>query len=208
VLGIAVAAVLTFAAVTVGVQLLHEPGDQAPRATPSPSPTAIQDVDLTALPIPRGPFCDLVDDDSLVTALGGPVSSSDHYGNGDQAQLAPGVRDISHEYSCTFDTASGAQARAWVFAAPVQTAEARTLGKQAAGAPGCRPIAGKLKFGRPSTTTACRRHGASEVTLRGLFGDAWFSCQLTLPGTTSTRAAVRSTQRWCVHVAETVGAQP
>lgn len=203
-LGIAVALVLAAGAVVLGVRLRPtETG--APRPTPSASPTPERDVDLTALPIPRGPFCDLLDDTDLVTALGGRVSRSDHYNSGDRAHLAPGVTDISHEYGCSFYAASGAAARAWVFAQPVQTGQARALARQASHASGCRPVASTPTFGRPSATTACRRKGATEVTMQGLFGEAWFSCQLTVPGDRPLRGSVRRTESWCVHVAEKVG---
>lgn len=206
-LGIAVALVLAAGAVAVGVQL-RPTGGGAPRPSAGATPKPEQDVDLSALPIPRGPFCDLLDDPDLVTALGGRASHSDHYNSGDRAHLAPGVTDISHEYGCSFSAASGAVARAWVFAQPVQTGQARALTRRAAHASGCHPVASKPTFGRPSATTACRRKGATEVTLQGLFGESWFSCQLTVPGDRSPRATVRRTESWCVHVAEKVGSSP
>lgn len=168
----------------------------------------MRNVDLSKLPIRRGPFCTLLDDTSLSTALGAEVSRTAHYDNGDRAQLVPGVTDVSHEYNCSFYAASGAQARAWVFAEPVRRREARALAREGAHASGCRLVDGKATFGRPTSTKACRRHGAAEVTMRGLFGDAWFSCQLTVPGHPGVSRSVRRTERWCVHVAETVGARP
>jgi hypothetical protein len=44
------------------------------------------------------------------------------------------------------------------------------------------------------------------VTLRGLFGSAWLSCQLTSADPAS-QVEQRATQ-WCVTVATTLGARP
>ncbi len=183
-------------------------GTPAP-PTASPSPTPVRDLDLSSLPIARAPFCDLVDHGTLETALGGPITGTAHYDNGDRAQLAPGVTDVSHEYSCSFSTSSGAEARAWVFAAPVGKAQARALAHQAAQRPGCHPAAeGGPTFGSPNGTTVCRTKGSTQVRLNGLFGDAWFSCQLTRPGTEHAARSLRRAERWCVHLAATVGARP
>jgi hypothetical protein len=47
------------------------------------------------------------------------------------------------------------------------------------------------------------------VTRRGLFGDAWLSCQLSAPGPGTTDAVtVRRAQEWCVRLATTLGARP
>jgi hypothetical protein len=176
---------------------------------PKPTATALRDVDLSALPIPRAPFCDGVDDENLVAALGGGVTRTQHYNSGSRAELAPGVTDISHEYNCTWEAGSGATARAWVFAEPVQAAEARALVREHARAPGCRRASGGPKFGNPTVTVMCRsRDGKTAVTLSGLFGDTWFNCELTRPDAGTPPQALRTTARWCVHVAATLGARP
>ena len=202
------AVAVTITAVILGLR----PGTTAERpVTPAskPSPTALRNVDLSALPIPRAPFCDAVDDKFLVAALDGPVTRTQHYDSGSRAQLTPAVKDIAHEYNCTWAAASGASARAWVFAEPVRPAEARALARDRVRAGGCEPAAGGPKFGSPSVTVACRAgDGTTTVTLSGLFGDAWFSCQLTRPDAGTTSQALRLTARWCVHVAATLGARP
>ena len=203
----AVAALVTASVVVSG--LGSEP-DQRPAATPTPTPTPtpVRDVDLSGLPIPRVRFCDLIGDSALPRALGGTVTKQAHYDSGDRAELAPGVTDVSHEYSCTFVGVTGAEARAWVFAAPMRPATAQPLVRQVSQAQGCRTVRGGPTYGHPSVTTLCAVHGpATQVTLRGLFGDAWFSCELTRPGRAEFRTR-RLAEQWCVHVATTLGARP
>jgi hypothetical protein len=202
------AVAVTGTAVLLGLR--SDPTAERPvEPAPKPAPTALRNVDLSGLPIPRAPFCDKVDDKFLVAALGGAVTHTEHYGSGSRAQLAPGVRDIAHEYNCTWVGAAGASARAWVFAEPVQPAEARTLARDQARVRGCEPATGGPTFGSPSVTVACRAgDGRTTVTLSGLFGDAWFSCQLTRTDAGATAQALRRTARWCVHVAATLGARP
>ncbi len=196
------------AAVLVGIRL-GSPGPQAPQAAfPSPSPTPVREVDLAGVPIPRAPFCPLLDRRTVAAALGGRVTGTSSYGNGERAEIVPGVRDVAHEYSCSFTSATGAQARAWVFAAPVDTARARALVGDVVRSRGCRRVESRPVFGRPSVTTACpaAKGSGTTVTMHGLFGDAWFSCQLTRPQAGGTTGSVRRTERWCVRVAESLGA--
>lgn len=201
-----VVALLVAAASAAAAFVWLRPADTStPAAPPTPSPTALRDVDLTKLPISRAPFCDLVKDRELTTALGGKVSRTAHYDNGERAALAPGVTDISHEYNCSFYAADGTLARAWVFAAPTGSGQAHSLVHTAEQEQGCRTVHDAPAFGRPSTATVCHRSAGTEVTMRGLFGDAWFSCQLTRA---RSAGMVGDTERWCVHVAETVGARP
>jgi hypothetical protein len=61
-------------------------------------------------------------------------------------------------------------------------------------------------------STSCRVETppGRAVTLRGLFGDAWLSCEVSTPSAASVgdprREAERRAQRWCVSVATSVGA--
>jgi hypothetical protein len=197
--------VLLLAAAVAAFVWLRPAPTGTPAAPPTPSPTALRDVDLTKLPISRTPFCELVKDRELTTALGGRVARTAHYDNGERAELAPGVTDVSHEYNCSFYAADGTLARAWVFAAPTRPGQARALVHTAAQEQGCRTVHDAPAFGRPSTATVCHRSVGTEATMRGLFGDAWFSCQLTRA---RSAGLVAATERWCVHVAETVGARP
>lgn len=87
---------------------------------PVASPTPLTQLDLRGLSIAREPFCEKLETLKVQAALGGRVTATDHYGNGDTVEFVPGVRDVSHEFGCTFSGAPGAQARAWVFAEPVR----------------------------------------------------------------------------------------
>jgi hypothetical protein len=179
----------------------------ATKPRPTPSATPVRKVNLSKLPIARGPFCSLLPHSAAEQALGGPVTRTEQYGNGDNATLAPGTSDVSHEFSCAFDAADGSQARAWVFAPPVQTSEAATLAAQARKERGCSP-AKAPRFGTPTVATLCHESSPKRnvVTLRGLFGSAWLSCQLTSADPAS-QVEQRATQ-WCVTVATTLGARP
>jgi hypothetical protein len=189
----------------VAVLLARSPGAPDPAAAPattsSPSGTPLEGVDVSDLPVARAPFCGSLDEADVVEALGSPVSGTAHYTVGERVLLAPGVRDVSHEHDCTFRGAAGAQARAWVFAEPVSRTVARRLVAGARGQQGCQVVGRGPRFGTPSVTTRCTAGGAPvrSVTLQGLFGDAWLTCRLTLPGA-EPDAVVRA-EHWCVRVA-------
>jgi hypothetical protein len=200
--------------VTAGVAYaaLRDPGPDGGRAAPTSAatPTPLADLDLSGLPVPRRSFCAALEQDAIETALRGPVTRTEHYDSGDRARLATGLTDIAHEYNCGYASAPGARARAWVFAEPVTTPVARNLVRDAAGGTGCAPVTDGPRFGTPSVGTVCRtgRPATTAVTLRGLFGDAWLSCQLTTPGTAGASATVRRAEQWCARVASTVGDGP
>ena len=125
--------------------------------------------------------------------------------------LAPGLRDVSHEYDCTYRGA-GAEARVWVFAEPVDPTAARGLAAAARTAKGCRVVAGGPTFGTPGVTTvvpgpagdAARGHPARAV--RGRLG--LLPADRPGPPTCRRPRAVRRTEQWCVDVATSVGARP
>jgi hypothetical protein len=188
--------------------------DVAPTADPSPSatpaPTPLSSVDLSGLPIERGPFCDRLDEAEVETALGGPVSTATHYDSGDRVVLGTGLRDVSHEFDCTYDAAPGSQARVWVFAEPVTTTVARTLVREARAEKGCSVVRDAPTYGTPAVTTLCRTTApvSRVVTLRGQFGDAWVTCRLSTPGPSDATGTVERAEQWCVRVATTLGARP
>lgn len=175
-------------------------------ARPSTSPTG--DLDLSALPIARAPFCDRLDEDDVEEALGGPVARTGQYDDGDRVRLDNGVTDVADEHNCTFTAADGTQARAWVFSAPVSRGEARGMVRDAGRERGCSRRPDPMTYGRPSVVTVCREAGGRAVTMRGLFGDAWLTCRLSSPDRNAGRELVRRGQRWCVDIATTLGAQP
>jgi hypothetical protein len=207
---VAMAVLVTAGVVYVGLGS-RDPHPQrsagGPTATRTPSPTPLSSLDLSALPIERAPFCDRLDQGDVEDALGAPVSGTRHYENGQRAALAPGVRDVSHEFDCTYDAATGAQARVWVFAAPVTPAVAGSVVRDARREKGCSVLRRAPTYGTPSVGTLCRTTGpvGVAVTLRGLFGDAWLSCRLATPGDTG---AAQRAEQWCVRVATTLGARP
>src|SRR3712207_8782988 len=57
------------------------------------------------------------------------ATSTTSYGNGDRAKVTRGVRDVAHEYSCTFRRGART-ARAWVFVPPLTPREARELDRK------------------------------------------------------------------------------
>ena len=200
------AGVLALGSVVAWVLVTRSSGDAPTRPAVPPSATAV--VDLSALGVERTPFCDRLQDTDVRSALDAPVTGSDEYRSGDRVLLAPGVSDVSHEFGCTYNAATGAQARVWVFAEPVSGAEAARIGRGARRTPGCRPLDSTPAFGRSPAGTVCRATTpyGQRVTLRGLFGDAWLSCQLGTAGSEPRAEVVRRGSRWCVRVARTLGA--
>ena len=181
-------------------------GPAADAASPSASPPA---VDLTTVSLPRQPFCDKLPDDGVEQALGGPVASTYHYGDGDRRRITATLTDVAHEYNCTFTAADGTEARAWVFAAPMTRSTATGLVQAASRGQGCGPVARAPAFGNPTVATFCRarKPAAVATTLSGLFGDAWLSCRLSTPGRGGAVATTARAEQWCVQVAGTLADQ-
>jgi len=177
------------------------------------SPTRLSSLDLSRLPVQRRSLCDRIARSDVAAALRGPVTETDHYSNGDRTSLTATVRDVAHEYDCTYRGATGAEARVWVFAAPVTIPDSRILVRDARTATGCVLVRGGPRFGSPDVSTRCRvaTPPGTAVSLRGLFGDAWLSCELSTPDAAATGdpvdVTVRRSQRWCVDVATSVGAR-
>ena len=196
-------------AVGVGYAVVRDPGPGEAGTTPTARPTPLSEVDVSDRRVPRGPFCAALEQDAIEAALSGPVTRTEHYDSGDRARLASGLTDIAHEYNCGYFAATGAQARAWVFAAPVTRTAALALAREGAGT-GCRQLSDAPGFGSPSAASVCRvRPGsATAVTLRGLFGSSWLSCQVSALRGAGTADLVRRAERWCVQVATTVGSRP
>jgi hypothetical protein len=213
------AAVAVLAGAVATVVLLDEPtgeadptlASQAPSASPVTGAEPVE-LDVSRLPIPRAPFCGDLDAAEVGRALDGDIEDASAYGTGDTVRVAPGVRDVAHEYGCRF-SGPDAEARVWVFAAPVTRAEARRLVREARAVDGCREIRTGTAYGRPGVTRLCRDGEGSgdgdenevEVGARGLFGDAWLSCQVT--ATDRAVEVTRRAERWCVHVATELAAR-
>lgn len=202
-------------AVTAAALVLGPTGDQpddseaaTPGASPSPRVTTTRGpLDLSNLPVAHTLRCDAVDDTALATALEGVPTSATSYVSGDRAEVAPGVTDTAHEDLCGFES-QRAEAKVWVFAAPVSTPQARRLVHAVRATQGCTFPSDDTGFGTPGLTSVCTRGETVVATLRGLFGDAWLSCELSVSGPTAPDVVHTRADRWCVHVATTLGARP
>lgn len=183
-------------------------GTPGPAESSSPGP-APQDLDLSHLPVARSLACDTLDDETVTRALGAPATARRHYASGDRVEVADGVTDVVHEDGCVF-ASRAAEARVWVFTAPVSTAHAADLVDRAGRRPWCTVVRDGAGFGEPGATDVCtsRRPPATTVTLRGLFGDAWLSCSLEIREQVTSEAARARAERWCVQVASVLGARP
>jgi hypothetical protein len=202
--------------ITVAAGLLWDTGAPEPRASaPSGRPSPAADhasVDVSDLPIGHTLACDDLVDAALRTALGGEPTDRDGYVSGERVEIAPGVTDIAHEDSCTYARGT-LRARLWVFAAPVRRSEARGLVRELRREASCSFPERATDFGTPELVSLCR--GIEEAgspgataTLRGLFGDAWLSCQLGAEAGAEPDVLLRRADRWCLHVATTLGAVP
>lgn len=200
----ALLALLVVALVAGGVVLsvrLSEREDAAPstrRPTPTVTETSLADLDTASLAVARTDFCARVAPAAAETALGSAPTATDTWGNGDRAAVAPGVRDVVHEFGCAW-RAPGAEATAWVFAPPVTDAEAARLGRAATRAQRCAPVPGAPPFGTHSVAVRCTGKAVT-TTFHGLFGDAWLSCAVSGPEDPAV------TERWCVTVAQAAAA--
>jgi hypothetical protein len=186
-----------------------EPGS-GPSEPASPEPTSLAEVDTTALGVVRTAFCDSIESTQVEAALGGTVSDTEHYANGERATLAPGVTDVAHENGCVFvgeGETGDVVARTWVFVPPVTTDEAETLADAARDTEGCEGLGDAAAYGEPTLAQVCRagkgRGRTVEVSYRGLFGDAWLACSLQLPVADSPgrQALVARTDAWCLEAA-------
>ena len=206
-----VAGLATVAVVGAGVVALGGGDGSAPRTEPFVT-TALADYDASTAVVVRAPFCDAVDERQVEAALG-EAPDVEAWANGDEVDVGSGAPDVVHEFGCRYAAPDGGTAQAWVFAPPVDAAQARRLARSAARAAGCESGQGPV-FGSPTLALTCRGDGAggSEVSasFRGLFGDAWLVCEVALPAG-ETADVVDRAGRWCVGVvraASTSGTGP
>lgn len=166
---------------------------------PTPS-TDVSDIDLTGVTATRASFCGALDAASVAEVLGGEPQRSDSYESGERVELAPGLRDVAHEYSCLFERGPRT-ARAWLFAQPATSQQARDWIEERNRDDRCRP-AGDLAFGDPGLVQSCAQGTRRRVTAVGLFGDGWLTCQATAPRSAPEAELLEQTQRWCAEVAQ------
>jgi hypothetical protein len=196
-----VALVATVAVITGAV--FSQPADEPdPDEKPPPyASTPLAAYDTADLAVTRDSFCGAVPDEAVAEAVGSEPASSTAYGNGDQVRLSEAVPDVAHEFGCKW-AAPGATARAWVFAPPVTPRSARELARAVRTAPGCESVAEAPAFGKPSSASVCEVEQRVEVSYRGLFGDAWLTCTLSVSARVPRPDLVDRAGRWCVAVAE------
>lgn len=197
-----IAILLTALPVAAGVWVAGDETDDTP-AGPAPyDSTALRDYDTSTVAVARAGFCERVAPDAVSEALGAEATDQDSYGNGDPTELVPREVDVAHEYGCTYVAADGAEARAWVFAPPVTADRAGELLQAAEETAGCERQSGTEAYGAPSVTLVCDYKARRFASYRGLFGDAWLSCSLGLPGRPADKELLDRTGRWCVAAAE------
>ena len=145
-------------------------------------------------------------DGAVSDALGGKAEDEASWSNGEEVALpddgpdVPEGEDVVHELGCAWTGASGATARAWVFARPVDPAFARTAIRSGRGDRPCRT--GSLPaFGSPGATQTCRLpDGRERVRHAGLFGQTWLTCEVVDDASKANDLRSR-TDEWCVEVA-------
>jgi len=200
------AVTVTALAVGAGVAL-RDSG--SPPEEPEATSTPLESFDTTGVAVLRTAFCDRVPDDAVAEALGEEPEDATEHGNGDRIRLAPGVRDRTHEYGCSW-SAGGVTASAWVFAPPVPRPVAADLLRRARAPERCAALPDAPAYGDPSVGLVCTTERGREVSFRGLFGDAWLACSLRATGVSAGESVDDSadrTGRWCVAVARAASAE-
>ncbi len=133
-----VAGVVTAVVVGGGVVALGSADDEPTPTDESFETTPLSELDTTGLVVSRGPFCDAIDD-RQVDAVLGAVPDAQEWENGDEIDLTgTGTEDVVHEFGCSYAVQDVGVARAWVYAPPVDAAQAQRLVKQASKGPGLR----------------------------------------------------------------------
>ncbi|WP_182379849.1 hypothetical protein [Nocardioides sp. WS12] len=192
-------ALLTLVPVGIGVVVADDTTNTP--LPPAYKGTDLADFDSSAAVVQRTPFCELLPAEAVKAALGaaGELTS---YGNGEESAALPGS-DVAHEYGCLFAPAetAGTEARGWVFAPPVSAERASGL-ISAATTKVCVPQPTAAAYGTPSVAVVCTNGDTRTASFRGLFGDAWLACSLTLPVGVAEADLVARTGRWCVAVAQ------
>lgn len=167
-------------------------------AAPTTTPTPMAQLDASAMQVPRIEFCQLVPSDAVEAALGAEPAGDSSWGNGDEEEIAGVGTEVVQEIGCSWEADSGATARAWVFARPVDAAFARTVVRAAGREKGCRTQRGTA-YGNPAVTQTCRLDDVRRVRYAGLFGQTWLTCELAASDTVAA-VGVRA-RPWCVEVA-------
>ena len=190
-LGVLVAVVCTLCACSDGA------APDAPEAA-APTATPLGEYDAGSAAVQRAAFCDLVGDDAVERALGGPAESTDSWEPGTEL---PSSSDIGNEYGCSW-TRGEESVAGWVLAPPVSAQRAADFAAEVV-TKRCRRAAGAADLGSPSVTVQC---GDAEVRVAGLVGDAWVTCASTRSGV-ERADRVDAAGEWCVDVVEAMAAR-
>ena len=177
--------------------------EDRPAPPPAPPTTVpLDEIDLASVAVARAPFCDRLDEASVADALGGEPRRTDGWESGDRRRVGS-TRDVVHESGCSYRRGR-TEAAAWVFAQPVTRWEARALVEERRTRRGCE-AAGELRFGRPGGVQECLEEESRRVSMAGLFGDAWLTCEVSTPANRPEADALEQAQRWCVEVVYAAG---
>ena len=203
-LGLLLAALVTGGVVVVGTVTAKEPvRDEEPFRT-----TALEDFDAAGLVVRRASFCSAIDPRQVEAALGAAPEAEKSWSNGDRIEVSEGIRDVVHEYGCEYD-ADGTTARAWVFAPPITARRARQLLTKS---PVPKDVCQQMSspgFGDPSAGWACLGLRETVATYRGLFGDAWLTCELRTGREESDPLGLyERAGSWCVGVLQAASSGP
>ena len=194
-----VAGVVTAAAVVAGVVALGQSDSDPPEPEPVFTTTPLAEYDATSAVVARAAFCDRIDDRQVAAALDVEAAPDvQAWSSGDQVDLGDGTTDVAHEYGCGYATTDVGEARAWVFASPVGVEQAERMVRIAQKARNCTTADGPA-FGAPTLAMTCTKDGTSRASYRGLFGDAWLTCEVVRPPG-ATWDVVDRAGRWCVGV--------
>jgi hypothetical protein len=187
------AVVLTAIAVGVGVLTLKDDEPETPEVKGD-----LSTADTTTMHVRRGAFCDRVPTEDATEALGGAATEKKAYSDGDQTGISGEVSDVAQEYGCiwTGPEDSATSARAWVFAPPVTLDWATQMTKSVP--KGCKAASVVL--------TCVDAKKQPKVILRGLFGDAWLSCELTGKAGEAAATLQKRASRWCLVTATAAAA--
>lgn len=198
-LWILLAAVLVVGVGTVlGLTVFSGGGGDSPEEPETPLATPLGKADTTTMSVARASFCDRVPETEVSEALGSAPEKSASHENGERAELDEGLTDVSGEYGCSWSTADGATAAAWVFAPPVTQDRAKELAGEVP--KGCERLGDAPAFGEPTRAQWCDQDGP-QVTYAGLFGDAWLTCELSPAERMPRKELVELSGRWCLAVA-------
>lgn len=189
--------VLTVVPIALGVAFAG--GGDEEQAVPYEA-VPLTSYDTSGLVVAREDFCGRIPPEAVTDALGSGAGDEGRYGDGDD--LPTGRTGVSHEHGCWARAESGAEAAAWVFAPPVTTEGGEELVAEAGQEDGCEVDPEAPAYGDPTVAVICGDADRVTASYRGLFGDAWLSCSLALPGRTGQQELLERAGRWCVAVAE------